>query len=738
VAWRQVAKVVRGKKHVLAGAVFVLLTTVSFAQALWSVPQPVNSSVSCVSTDSDLPQISTDGAGNLMAAWLQGGLFRTGLRVVTAYSVDSGNTWTTPSLVNRGDVAESKANPGTAVIAWNADIAYAGNNVWVCSWTLQNSGSSRTIVKLARSTDRGYSWSEAGTMAVGDGSTYDDGIPSVDLVSDAAGVLMATWVFNRGNQSSKMFISRSTDFGATWSTPQQPYDPTLLVGESKLACSSNGTWYHAYSPVDPASTGRSLEVARSMDSGATWQRRELRGTAGGTLAYMLGGIAAKDNIVIAAYTTYDPRMGGETTSSSAQVNVSSDGGLTWDLPQPVARGTYTPNAIAAGDGGSWAVIATQYDSTTYNRKLSIYHTDDVSTTWSSVEIPTSPGPGYAPPALAWVDNNKFLAVYANTSSTITSLRSNDSGSSWSATDFPHTSAQYYDRDDHSRNFSVVAGEGGTMLGTWSADCDCNEELAISRSTDYGRTWSPATAMPYYSQFQIVGNYRKASVTYNGEGRWHVSWISEGGHFSSVSMDDGITWTTPRLTVGVYAGNGKGTLLHSTQSFWSPPPWPQQGIPDLNRVSRSENGGTSWTRTAVDVSSTGVPEMIHSGGPVWFFLGSKSYRSEDDGLSWTRLLTSPSLGVYNASNHQGKVVGISDVIETDTQQQASNYKILINTISSTGAASTAQHLLDLVPTSYSTGSLSVRRVAVKAAWLGGQQWVAVWEKHARSTLQVEGT
>jgi hypothetical protein len=89
-----------------------------------------------------------------------------------------------------------------------------------------------------------------------------------------------------------------------------------------------------------------------------------------------------------------------------------------------------------------------------------------------------------------------------------------------------------------------------------------------------------------------------------------------------------------------------------------------------------------------------------------------------------------LGVYNASNHQGKVVGISDIIETDTQQQASNYKILLNTISSTGAASTAPYLLDLVPTSYSTGSLSIRRVAVKAAWLGGKHWVAVWEKHAR--------
>lgn len=168
--------------------------------------------------------VETDRAGT----WLMSRLGD--LNTTAAYfsnSLDNGKTWAQPSF---GFEADSQ------VI-----LATDRHGLWLAAYS--RSGQE----KVRRSTNSGFTWSDAIDVGVASTSTCS-------LKTDNHGVWMLVWPY-----WSTILVSTSTDGGMTW-TPPSAVAPGDAVS---LATDSAGTWM-------AACERRGVYAYRSTDDGGTW------------------------------------------------------------------------------------------------------------------------------------------------------------------------------------------------------------------------------------------------------------------------------------------------------------------------------------------------------------------------------------------------------------------------------------------------------------------------------------
>lgn len=189
--------------------------------ATWSAPEPLNSNATTDSGDDGQARIATDGAGNWVVVWYTGDDFLAdGTDVDVAYcrSTDNGATWTPPALLDPNGSSDSATDI-------RPDIATdrAGNwtIVWECGIDVLGVGTDSDIF-ISRSTDNGASWTSPvslNTNAASDsGSDYDP-----EIMTDGMGEWVAVWssteVILGAGTDSDLFVSYSLDNGATWTSP---------------------------------------------------------------------------------------------------------------------------------------------------------------------------------------------------------------------------------------------------------------------------------------------------------------------------------------------------------------------------------------------------------------------------------------------------------------------------------------------------------------------------------------
>lgn len=150
-------------------------------------------------------EVATDESGNWVAFWTRDGT------QVAAQSTDNGQTWSGPIVV--GDVGEAIAEGGS--------IATDGLGHWVTVWSWTPEFFTEYDLVYSVSTDNGATWTaQAPLSPTSAGDRGVDLIPSVTAGSD--GTFYATWFMVDGDitgKDSDIFMSRSTDGGATWSGP---------------------------------------------------------------------------------------------------------------------------------------------------------------------------------------------------------------------------------------------------------------------------------------------------------------------------------------------------------------------------------------------------------------------------------------------------------------------------------------------------------------------------------------
>lgn len=407
-------------------------------------------------------------------------------------------------------------------------------------------------------------------------------------------------------------------------------------------------------------------VFRSTDGGATWEQK-------------INGMGYQSTAVINRSGSYLLATG------TVGLYRSTDNGDTW----------VTATGLPAGNGvGCLAVIGTDVFAGTMGR--GVYKSTDNGDTWAPANSGL-PNSGVNVQVGGIVASGTTLLASATDNSIASPMyRSTDMGATWSlaATGLP---ANYFQYDAMYADGSTVYAGGTRLFKTtnngdnWTAadngipeysgigDIAANGSLAFAaaftylyRSIDNGLNWSTVGGgLPFMYT---------TSVSFDGS-TIYAGTIANGVYKST---DNGDTWT--QMVIGLRArdmnsflidgstlyGNGNGVFATTDQGdTWINKRGNMRdsaSMPTLlyangstmfvreatnpDRVSRTTDGGTTWTFADNGIPGLYSASQIISTGGALLIASSRVYRSTDNGDTWTQVDTALS-----------GFIGFSGLIET---------------------------------------------------------------------------
>ncbi|MEZ6016236.1 MAG: sialidase family protein [Planctomycetota bacterium] len=360
--------------------------------ANWNVPVRVDLGDLPNANDSDLPKIAVSDSGAIVVVWEESrdafAQQSTNDDLFYNRSTDGGVTWMASSLPL--NTATAGANILSDIDrAW---LSVSGNTFHV-TWeedTLTALGGSEEVW-YTRSTDAGATWSTPIIVSNNAGSNDVDE-PKVEADGNLAVICYI-------DAADDVIAHRSTDGGATWSTgvPIES-DPNGNADEAIIEVRGN-TVVIAWTEQDPGTPGgEGAHVAISQDGGVTWLNEEtlsLRqvNTVGGDADFPKIAIQSANNI----FVTYSEDSvfvsgGGATGSSSNECMIAytNNGGQTWTKDVPLWAGVVSNRPVVAATDDV-VVVWLEQNANGSNIGAFTYSLDN-GATWAPPQTVPSTGP----------------------------------------------------------------------------------------------------------------------------------------------------------------------------------------------------------------------------------------------------------------------------------------------------------------------------------------------------------
>jgi hypothetical protein len=189
--------------------------------------------------------------------------------------------------------------------------------------------------------------------------------------------------------------------------------------------------------------------------------------------------------------------------------------------------------------------------------------------------------------------------------------SGDGGKTWGA---PHALWPSTERQDDPQ-IVVDAADGRTVYASFMQNDKSSQYVA--RSDDYGKTWRAMLVEP-------LQRGTDKDILAARAGNVYLVYHTQQKIFASVSHDGGQTWSTHNLVgttnsdLGVSLPSGGAIDSHGNAFFaWNGVENPGQAKGTFNLyVTRSTDGGRTWTTSLVDVSQP----VRQCGCPGWDYWG----------------------------------------------------------------------------------------------------------------------
>src|SRR5947209_6238253 len=197
------------------------------------------------------------------------------------------------------------------------------------------------------------------------------------------------------------------------------------------------------------------------------------------------------------------------------------------------------------------------------------------------------------------------------SSTAYLVVSSDNGKSWSAPR-PITDPNVEQIDVQVKVYPV---DGKTVYASWLQNN--KSVIEVAKSTDFGQTWATVIANSTKAGTDKDILAVRGNDVYVSYDHAQVVWCSS-------SHDGGVTWTSVKVNANAQFGwslTGGGTVDPAGNVYFSWDGYTQNGGakgPVNLYVTKSSDGGLSWTPTLLDISSSPPDCSAFSRG--WAFLG----------------------------------------------------------------------------------------------------------------------